>query len=190
MNQVKISTQPTRLAMNTQSASLDQRSQRAQFQMRTIDAQADIRQGPGRLIIDSSACRAAIGLKKTAELTRDIAQKGLQAMRETVSRYVQEGDRLAQISNPANTVAAMAADRNRGEMQPLSINWMTKPLPEVSYGMTPTRISWTPGQISFQVQAAHLEGSYTPGAVDTRVAQYADITIQVVEAGSQVNVRT
>ena len=190
MNQVKISTQPARLETTTKSASFDQRSQRAQVQVRTTDAQADIRQGSGRLSIDSSACRAAIGFKKPAELTRDIAQQGLQILQETVSRYVQEGDRLAQISNPASTVAAMAADRNRGEMQPLSINWMTKPLPEVSYGMTPTRISWTPGQISFQVQAAHLEGSYTPGAVDTRVAQYADITIQVVEAGSQVNVRT
>ena len=190
MNQVKITTQPTRLAMNTQPASLDQRSQRAQVQMRTTDAQADIRQGSGRLSIDSSACRAAIGLKKTAELTRDIAQEGLQAMRETVSRYVQEGDRLAQISNPASTVAAMAADRNRAEMQPLSINWMTKPLPEVSYEMTPTQIHWTPGRLSFQVHPANVTGTYTRGEVDTRVAQYADITIQVVEAGSQVNVRT
>ena len=189
MNQVKISTQPTRLAMNIQRASLDQRSQRAQVQVRTTDAQADIQQGSGQLSIDASACRAAIGLKKTAEFARDIAQQGLQTCQETLSRYVQTGNRLAQISNPASTVVQVTADRNSSETQPLSINWVAKPLPDISYEMTPTRTDWSAAQIDYQVQPAQVQGSYTPGEVDTSVEQYADITIQVVEAGSQVNVR-
>ena len=190
MNQVKISTQPTRLAMNTQPASLDQRSQRAQVQVRITDAQADIRQGSGRLSIDASACRAAIGLKSPVEFSRDISQKGRQTCQETISLYVQTGNRLAQISNAASTVVQVTADRNRAEMQPLSIDWAAKPLPDIRYEATPTRTEWTPGRLSFQVQPAQVKGSYTPGGVDASVAQYADITIQVVEAGSQVNIRT
>ena len=188
--QVRISTQPTRLTTTTQPASLDQRSQRAQVQVRTTEAQADIQQRTGRLRIDSYACRAARGLKNSADVTRDISQKGLLAVQETVSQYVQGGNRLAQISSPANSIAQLVANRNAGQMQPLSIAWGSLPLPDISYEMTPTRTDWSTAQIDYQVQPAQLQGSYTPGAVDTRVAQYASIDIQVAGTGNNVNVQT
>ena len=82
MIQMRISTQPTRLATTTTPASLNMHSRPARVQMKTTDAQVDIQQGSGELTIDCSACRAARGFLSPEELIRDIAQKGQQAAQE------------------------------------------------------------------------------------------------------------
>lgn len=187
MMQVRISSQPTRLSIYTRAATLEQRSQRAQVQITNTPAQQQISQGLGALTIDNYPCRAARGLKNSADFLRDMAQKGMQATQEAISQYVQSGDRLAQISNPANSVAQMVTDRNTSRMQPLSINVGHVPLPDISYRMRPTRIDWTPAQLRYQVQPARVQGNYTPGTVDTQVTQYADLDIQIADSGIQIN---
>ncbi|MHC1759575.1 MAG: DUF6470 family protein [Negativicutes bacterium] len=187
MMQVRISTQPTRLSTHTQAAILEQRSQRAQVQITGTPAQPRISQGLGTLTIDNYPCRAARGLKSSADFLQDMAQKGLQATQEAISQYVQTGDRLAQISSPSNTVVQMVTDQNTSRMQPMSINLAHVPLPDISYQMRTTRIDWTPAQLRYQVQSARVQGNYTPGAVDTQVTQYADVDIQAVDSGSHIS---
>ena len=190
MIQVRISTQPTRLATTTHSAALNMHSRQAQVQMKTTDAQVDIQQGSGELTIDCSACRAARGFLSPEELIRDIAQKGQQAAQEATAQYVQDGNRLAQISNPGNTVAQLATDHNTSRMQPLSINLAATPPPEISYQPAPTRVSWSPSQLRYQVQPADIKGTYTPGEVDTQVTQYASINIRSTQSSNFLDVKT
>ena len=187
MIQVRISTQPTRLATTTRSASLNMHSRQAQVQMKTTDAQVDIQQGSGELTIDSSACRAARGYQDSTGFTREIAQKGQQAAQQAASDYVQQGNQLSQISNPSNTVVQFVTGRAQQQMQPISITLASVPPPEISYQPTPTHVSWTPSQLSYQVQPAEIKGTYTPGEVDTRVSQYASIDIRTAEGGSSVD---
>ncbi len=190
MMQVQISTHPTLLEISTQPAALNLRSQPARMNIDTEAAKAEIRQAQGTLSIDSYPCRAAIGFKNAADLSHDIAQKGRRAAQETVAEYVRDGNRLARINSPANSVAQLMADRNAAEMQPLSITWAYVPLPEIDYQPTPTRISWTPAQTRIQAQPMKVQGDFVPGRVDTRVAQYASIRVQAIETGNAINVQT
>ena len=66
MLQVRISTQPTRLATTTRPATLEMHSQRAQVRIETEPAQLDIQQPEVRLSVDNSACREARGLYDSA----------------------------------------------------------------------------------------------------------------------------
>ena len=190
MIQMRISTQPTRLATTTRPASLNMHSRPAQVQMKTTDSQLTIQQGAGELTIDCSACRAAIGFYSPEELIRELAQKGQQAAQEAAVQYVQDGDRLARISNPGNTVAQLATDRNTSRMQPLSITLAATPPPEISYQPTPTQVSWSPSQLRYQVQPADIKGTYTPGVVDTQVTQYAGINIRSTQSSNFLDVKT
>ena len=189
MIQVRISTQPTRTNVHTSPAGLDHQSRRAQVQITATNAQPDIRQGQGNLSIDSYPCRAARGLLNSADMTRDAAQRGRMAVEEAVAQYVQEGNRLARFSSQGNSVVQLTADRNAALQQPFPITWAAVPSPELNYEMTPTQIEWTPAQVSFQVQPAELQGSYTPGEFDIQVTQYASIEIRTTEADNTVDVQ-
>ena len=189
MIQVRVSAQPTRLATTTRSATLNLQSRQAQVRIKTTDAQIDIQQGAGELTIDSSACRAAIGLLSPADLSRDIAQKGRQATRKAIAQDVQDGNRLAKISNPGNTVVQLAVAHTTSQQQQLSITLAAIPPPEISYQPTPTQVSWSPAQISYQVQPAEARGTYTPGEVDTQMDQYANINIRTAESSNFLDVQ-
>lgn len=187
MLQVRLSTQPTLLSSQTRPASLDLRSQRPQVQIATEPAQLDVQQSQVRLTVDSSACRAARGLYGFAGFSDRIAEQGRQGLQAAVAQYVQTGNRLAQISSPANTVTQMLADRNVDQMQPFSINWGYVPSPEVRFDVTPLQMKWSEPQLNYQVRPAEVTGTYTAGEVDILVAQYADIDIRVAEAQSTVH---
>ena len=187
MMQVRISTQPTRLALQTRDASFDQRSQRAQLRISRQNAQLDVQQSDVRLSVDNSACRAARGIYDSAGFSDQMAQQGQQAAQAAVSQYVQAGNRLARISSPGNTVVQMVTDRNTAQTQPFSIGWGFVPRPEVRFDVQPLAMNWSDGQLRYQVQPADVTGTYTRGGVDIRVAQYADIDIQVAEAQSAVH---
>lgn len=188
MIQIQISTQPTRLETSTQPAALNMQSQGAQLDITTAAATVEISQSQGTLTIDSYPCRAAIGLLNATDMIGNFAQMGLQAAQELTAQYVQDGNRLADITSGASTVAQLADEHTTP--QSLDINLAPVPLPDISYRMTPAQISWNPAQIHFQTQPSRLQGDYTPGNVDTRVSQYASIDIQVTDTGNNVNLRT
>ncbi len=187
MMQVRISTQPTCLAIQTRDASLDQRSQRAQVRISRENAQVDIQQSEVRLTVDNSACREARGLYDSAGFSDQMAQQGREGLRNAITQYVQNGNRMARISNPANTVVQMVADSNAAQTQPVSIGWGFVPRPEIRFDVQPLAMNWSKSQLNYQVQPADVTRTYVRGEVDIRVAQYADIDIRVAGAQSAVH---
>ena len=189
MLQVRISTQPTRLATTTRPATLEMHSQRAQVRIETEPIQLDVEQPEVRLYVDNSACREARGIYDSTGFSDQMAQQGREGLQNAISQYVQAGNRLAQIGSPANTVAQMVADRNTDQLQPVSIDWGYVPSPEIRFDVQPLAMDWSDPQLDVQVQPADMTGTYTPGEVDIRVAQYADIDIQAAEARNTLNLQ-
>ncbi len=187
MMKVGISTQPTQLSTQTRPASLDLRTQRAQMRISAEPAQLDVQQSEVRLSVDNSVCREARGFYDSAGFSDQMAQKGQQAAQAAVSQYVQTGNRLSRIDSSANTVVQMVTDRNTAQTQPFSLGWGFVPKPEVRFDVQPLAMNWSAPQLDYQVQPADVTGTYTRGEVDIRVAQYADIDIQVAEAQSTVH---
>lgn len=184
MMQVRIATQPARLAMHTQPASLELRSQSAQLNITSTAATAEISQPQGTLTVDNYPCRAAIGLKNSADFTSECAELGQEAAAAAVDAYVQAGNRLAQISSPASSVLQLVTDRSDSRLQAPSITWAYVPLPDISYEPAPVQIDWAPAQLRYQVQPALVDGTYTPGTVDISVAQYASVQIDTADSGT------
>ena len=187
MMQLRISTQPTRLSLQTRPAALDLRSRRAQMQISTEPAQLDVQQSAVRLNVDNSACREARGLYDSSAFSDRMAQQGREGLQNAIAQYVQTGNRLAEISSPANTVVQLVTDRNMNQMQPFSIDWGFVPKPDIRFDIQPQEMAWSEPQLNYQVQPADVTGTYTRGEVDIRVAQYANIDIQVAEAQSAVH---
>ena len=189
MLQVRISTRPTLLSLHSQPATLELRSRRAEVQIASAPARLEVRQSEVRLTVDNSACREALGLYDVAGFSAQVARQGAEAAQQAVAQYVQDGNQLAQISSSAGSVAQLAADRHTERLQAPSITWADKPPPEIRFDVTPPALDWSEPQLRYQVQPAEVTGSFTPGGVDIRVAQYADIDIQVAEAQSAVYLR-
>ena len=187
MMQVRISTQPTMLSLQTRPAALDLRSQRAQMKISTELAQLDVQQSAVRLNVDNSACREARGLYDSSAFSDRMAQQGREGLQNAIAQYVQTGNRLAEISSPANTVVQLVTDRNMNQMQPFSIDWGFVPKPDIRFDIQPQEMAWSEPQLRYQVQPDDVMGTYTRGEVDIQVAQYADIDIRVAEAQSAVH---
>ena len=189
MLQVRISSQPTLPALTSKPAALEMRSRRAEVQTASEPARLAVRQSEVRLTVDSSACREALGLYGFAGVSAQVAQQGAEAAQQATAQYVRNGNQLAQIGGPDISVAQLAADLNTERLQTPSITWAYKPPPEIRFDVTPPALDWSEPQLRYQVQPAEVTGSFTPGGVDIRVAQYADIDIQVAEAQSAVYLR-
>ena len=187
MLQVRISTRPTLLSLHSQPATLELRSRRAEVQTSSTPARLAVRQSEVRLTVDNSACREALGLYDVAGFSAMVARQGAEAAQQAVAQYVQDGNQLAQISSSANTVVQMLTDRNTAQTQPVSIGWGFVPTPEIRFDVQPLAMDCSAPQLNVQVAPADVTGIYTRGEVDIRVAQYADIDIQVAEAQGAVH---
>ncbi|NMC31977.1 MAG: hypothetical protein GYA36_05885 [Veillonellaceae bacterium] len=187
MLQVRISTQPMVLSMQSRPATLELQSRRSEVQIASEPARLNVQPSEVRLTVDNSAGRQALGLYDAAGFSAQVAQQGAEAAQQAVAQYVQNGNRLAQISSSASSVAQLSTDQTASRLQATSITWTYKPPPEVRFDVTPLALEWSEPQLRYQVQPADLSGSYTPGEVDIRLAQYANIDIQVAEAQSAVH---
>jgi hypothetical protein len=189
MIQVRVSSQPTRIETSTQAATLTLQSQPpAQLEITSAAAKLEISQPQGTLTIDGYPSRAAIGLKNTTDMLVDFAQYGRQAVQELTAKYVQDGNRLADITNAGSSVGHITAEHNVA--QPLDITWAYVPLPDIRYQMNPPEFTVTPGQLTMSAQPVPVQGDYTPGSVDTRVTQYASISITTAEAGNTIDIQS
>ena len=188
MIQVRVSMQPTRIETSTQAAALTLQSQPpAQLEITSAAAKVEISQPQGTLSIDSYPSRAAIGLKNSMDMLVDFAQYGQQAVQELTAKYVQDGNRLADITG-GNSVAQLAAEHSTAPQ--FDITWAYVPLPDIRYQMNSPEISVTPGQLTMSAQPVPVQGDYTAGSVDTRVTQYASVSISTAEAGNTIDIQS
>lgn len=187
MIQVRVSTQPTRIETSTQPATLTISSRPAKLEITSAAAKVEISQPQGTLSIDSYPSRAAIGLKNSRDMLGEFAQYGQQAVQELTAKYVQDGNRLADITNGGNSVGQLAAEHSTAPQ--FDITWAYVPLPDIRYQMNRPEISVTPGQFNMSAQPVTVQGNYTPGSVDTRVTQYASISVSTAEAGNMINIQ-
>ena len=187
MIQVRVSTQPTRIETSTQPATLTLNNQPAKLAITSPAAKVEIRQPQGTLTIDNYPSRAAIGLKNSLDMLVDFAHYGQQAVQDLTAKYVQDGNRLADITG-GNSVGQLAVEHSAAPQY--DITWAYVPLPDIRYQMNSPKFSVTPGKLDIQAQPVPVRGDYTPGAVDTHVTQYASISISTAEAGNTIDIQS
>lgn len=187
MIQVRVSTQTTRIETSSQPSTLTLSNRTAKLDITSAAAKVEISHPQGTLSIDNYPSRAAIGLKNSRDMLGEFAQYGQQAVQELTAKYVQDGNRLADITG-GNSVGQLAAEHSAAPQY--DITWAYVPLPDIRYQMNSLEFSVTPGQLDIQAQPFPVQSDYTPGSVDTRVTQYASISITTAEAGNTIDIQS
>jgi len=177
---LSIRTTPARIGIESPPGRLDMVSKPGRLQIDSPSADIQIRQPRGELRIDPSTAWLALGRGGPVETGRLTASQGVERTLEAISRIVQKGNRMAQITNKADAVAELAAGAIIQDIEGIRI-WGPASNLNVKMAFTarPAEISITPRhpQIEFHVSKPDIR--YTPGKVSIYMEQMNAIRMWV-----------
>lgn len=177
---LQIHTVPIQIEIVVTHAKVNISSQAASFNLNRQRGNLSIQHSYPKLHIDSSAARSSMNLKSPVELTRDFAQRGVQAAQDATEQAMQMRRAfLATQNKNSNPVRDFARLRiqHTAELTPAAI-------PSV-----PSQISWEPQQLRMQYQKDQLDFEWrmnrpeiecTPASIEFHIKQYPKIEIEYV----------
>jgi hypothetical protein len=146
----------------------------------TQAARLDITRSDGQLQIDNYPSRAARGLKKMDDFTRDNAQAGMQALKAFASKLVQHG--VAVLNGKGKKLIPQMAYSNSGIGRPapyLAINHVQ--MPSMSYTPGQLDFSYTPSKPVMEFPRTQIENTTPATSIDYSVSPEASIRMWVSE---------
>lgn len=120
-----------------------------QLKIRTTPGVLNISQRSGELEIDQSPCRESLGLTDKLTFAKDNAELGRQAVDEFIQQTVAEGDRLAHIESPQNTIGQIIAEK--AIQPPYQVTLASKNPPIIRYKANPPVIEYQMGKLDISV---------------------------------------
>lgn len=148
---------------------------RPTFEMKQPRAQLEIESPEGRLEVDSSKAWDALGLGGHLNVMNNIYSMAPQIAQQGLARIVEEGNRMADLTNPNNPFAEFAEDWRRT-------------FPEFDFrgpaAYNNVSVTFTPGDLSIRASASPVEIhsevnppllSYDRGKLDIYMQQYNSV---------------
>jgi hypothetical protein len=172
---VQIRTTPSILNIDANPGQYSIRQPKAEVQLNTRPAKLTVESHPITLHVDQSKAFSAYNggnmIDMNARIYSGIQQQFLQNMAERV----QQGNQLAAIHKPGNTISNI-----------VGMNWQPQPFPETrtpaSFDNVDTRVDTRPPDINFQPAVSEMnvivnkpEIEYQRGKLDIYVKQYASV---------------
>jgi hypothetical protein len=179
---LEIRTVPAKLHVETTRPRLDIKTRRAQLKVSHTNTELDVHTEMPRVIIDSDECFDSIGLMDPINLMRKAAQQGMKQALEYTGKVAEDGDRMAELENPADPIPEIAL-RDAYPEHEFVLDFIPKGRPKITV---------TGGVRISKKNEANVRGEYTPGGVSIRytpaevkisVAQYASISMKYVREG-------
>jgi hypothetical protein len=187
LNDVRLSIRQTyaQIGITTHSASQDIRSPLGDQSIRQPQAKVDIQQPPGELTIDSTAAWMALGQGPHLEWMNVIYSQMDSVALQAIAKMVEDGNRMAQITNPQDAFADIASEATLlsnpiqyvGEASTLNV--------KMDYKANVPIIHIEPQQPQIQYIPRKPEVQYNPGSVDIYLKQRNSIDIRVVSRYDQ-----
>ncbi|MFC0212907.1 DUF6470 family protein [Paenibacillus chartarius] len=167
------------IGIQTNEGSVSMESTRGEMQIQQPPAKVEMQSPAAVLTIDSSAAWDALGVgPNLATMSRIYSQSSSIAL-QAIAKIVADGNRMAQITNPNNAFAELAADVFERE-SPIQIAGepgynnvkvqIEAQKPTIDIQAQKPVIQYTPGNVNIQ---------YTPGNVDIYMRQQNSIKISV-----------
>lgn len=183
--QLKITNIHGQIGIRKNDAVLSIRQPRADLEITTHPAEAEIKTDQIKVKIDQKQCFSEAGLKDVFELTRDFANKGMQDVLEGIGRIVDEGNRMAQIDNKADPFVEIATNKSLPEPAPVNITFIpqSRPKIDVEGGVN---IKWKAGSVDMKSRINSPEITATPHSMEIYLAQRPDFHFEFV--GNNVDV--
>ncbi|SDO61627.1 hypothetical protein SAMN04487897_11810 [Paenibacillus sp. yr247] len=167
------------IGIDTQKAQLSIESPRGQLEVKQEAASMDITSPKGELSVDSSAAWSALGKGDHLEWMNQIYSQLQSVALQAIGKIVEDGNRMAMITNPSNSFAEIAANQ-MNEQNPVEYVGEASNLNvKLNYEMKKPEINITPHQTDIQYTPQKPQISYAPGNIDIYVKQKNSIEINV-----------
>lgn len=174
---IQIRQQYARIGMDSVPARLSIRQPQAELSLTTAPAAISIHSEPGTLRIDQSRAWDALGMRNALASMDRIHAEARNVAWDHVARIVQQGDRLADLTSPGNTIAEIGKEE---ALKFREFNYLTEPSTnnvEVAYTPSPPVVDVREGRVETEVQVHKPEIDYIRGKLDIYVAQQAALTV-------------
>ncbi|MEB3102343.1 DUF6470 family protein [Ferviditalea candida] len=181
MNDLRLSIRQTyaQIGIRTHRASQDIHSNKGDLSIQQPQAKMDIQQPGGELTIDSSAAWTALGIGPNLEWTNFIYSQSKSIALQAIARIVEEGNRMAQITNPRNAFADLAKDVYFRENPVEYVGEASYFNVKVHYQPRAPIINIEPQKPQIQYTPNKPEVQYNPGSIEMYLQQKNSINIQV-----------
>lgn len=167
------------IGIQTQAADQDIHSQKGDLSIQQSPAKMEMESPAGELEIDSSAAWTALGVGPHLEWMNSIYSQSKSVVLQAIAKIVEDGNRMAQITNHQDAFADLALDVFQRENpieyagEPSCLNV------KVQYRAHSPIINIEPQKTEIQYTPNKPEVQYHPGSVDVYVKQKNSIDIQV-----------
>lgn len=174
MQLIRITTTPIEYELSTERARLEIVQDQVQAKMDTAPGLMEMRRKPTEVRMDSFEFRKSIGLKSVATVSKEEAERGKQAVLESMANYADVGNTLLHIEKGGNipdTAFSQYFQRaTKGDLvlvptSPIDISWEEGSL-EMNFNPAKLNIQWQPGRAKMK---------FVPGSVKMVIKQMPSI---------------
>ncbi|NBJ69599.1 MULTISPECIES: DUF6470 family protein [Clostridia] len=178
---LKMSSQMAQIEIQHTAAKQTIRQPKAELSIQQPKAEVKMRTTPGKLTIDQTKAFADMNLMSIFQRNHQFASDGKQAALEGIERRARQGTELMKIEQKGNPLISQAKANAQPPMKRLGITFIPSVF-SVKTSYQPTRLKievhTKPPVINIKPNTAQHD--YEPGDVTTKMKQYQDLKIEVV----------
>lgn len=153
------------------------RQPRASLEITTSRPKQDIRAGEGKLSIDQSRAFDAVGHGPFLTVMNRIYSQSKGIALQGIAKIVADGNRMAQITNPANAFAEIARNQAFDFFEFKIMGEASFDNVDVKYDAGPLEIETSEGSVNIETHPNRPEYNYYRGKLDIYLAQYPSVEI-------------
>lgn len=175
---LNISTIPINVEITVNRARLDYNNHLPKVKVTRDRGGLQIEAEPIKLHLDGQRMRDSLNMKKSADVTKDFADKGMKVSYQAIATIVQDGNKL--ISPQGISPAEIASQKVQRSIETI-LEFLPKEGPEMSWTGGTLKVNYQADKMNFdwdlKQQAAF---NFVPGSIEFRVTQYPDVKIEYV----------
>lgn len=175
---LNISTIPINVEITVNRARLDYNNHLPKVKVTRDRGGLQIEAEPIKLHLDGQRMRDSLNMKKSADVTKDFADKGMKVSYQAIATIVQDGNKL--VSPQGISPAEIASQKVQRSIETI-LEFLPKEGPEMSWTGGTLKVNYQADKMNFdwdlKQQAAF---NFVPGSIEFRVTQYPDVKIEYV----------
>lgn len=172
---LQIRTTPSLLSIDADPGQFSLRQPKADVQLQTRPAKLTVQSHVPKLNVDQSRAFAAYTGGNMIDMNARIYSGIQQIFLQNIANRVQQGNQLAEIHKPGNTIANIIGEDWKGTSFPEIRGQASSDNVDVRFDVQAPDISYTPAVSEMNVKVNRPEIEYQRGKLDIYVKQYASV---------------
>ncbi|MDW4528208.1 DUF6470 family protein [Rossellomorea marisflavi] len=186
--QIRIQSINATISISTTPGQFDMQQPNADVDIQQPQAKMYIERTPSKLTIDQSEARADMDLKSIRRRIEDFANQGYQDWLEGMARVSGDGDELMMIENGGNALTEQAERNSTGPIYDFNIGFIPSAgSVKIGYDPGSVRVNIEPQRVINNTRTNKPIVDFTPAKVNVGMQRYADLKIDWVAPGENLN---